>query len=937
MIRASRSTLFRFLSFSLIGLLGAAMLYSVFVLTRRDTAAQEKSPQLALNKNRGKQEPTKCPACKQVDDHYVNIPYFSESGGMTSTLSLNNNMKEATEVKITVLNGKGESFEASPVTLQAESITRLSLKDLTRDARGDFNSGNIQIFYRGPALGVTSQVSVVSTRQRVSFESMASETMMFASSKLNGIAWVPDDRTQASVALTNVASSTLTVTATGGRDPNKKVKPIKLDPRETRVIDLKEFIDVRRGSSASALIRLEHDGAPGALITTGFALNEKTGFSCGINFVDPATVKSSRLAGARLRFGKANDKEGFPSGATFRAPLVIANVSDVPTDARISVEYTVESGHNRVDLEPIMLAAREIKEIDLTREMEWRGVSGPVDNAGVDIIYSGAAGSVIGRLASVDASGDFCFEVPIKDPLSGVNRVGGSYPWRLDQGYTSILHLKNTIGETVYAMVQLRYAGGTYHLERIKLEPYQTVAVDIKQLRDAQQKDIRGGIMPKDLIGGKVVWFEEKIGSLIGRAEVTRLNAGVASSFSCGGYCPCPPNYGSSEFIPYSLLGPAGQYGNFTLLEMRSDPCDNTYGPYDRTNDALWSSSNPSVASIAGQGLVFCAAGGVCTITARFTAIRYEPQEGCLEEYFDVTPSGQAIVPVLSGPSSVTRGTPAGFTVENVQASMVSEWRFSDGTSTVNGPNGTLSWLGVMVTSGTISVKVTSDQSTTLMMNVTVNARANFAFAAAAAAEVSNGFNCAGSTITLPTPPTPQSKLGEFCLIQAFTFNTNTISGGPNMGYLYVTSASNSSGSTATTYSYVINPDLKNTGSAFYQAQCGNYHAQNNPNGFISGATLLSNTTHHEAGATQNSHYFNYKTAQDNSSNNLGVAAEMQVAPPGTAPNTFINNVTTILTNKRSTVLTAAQVEPCGVSDVRLDASCTFRGNINYPPYQACQ
>src|SRR5215211_4864157 len=126
--------------------------------------------------------------------------------------------------------------------------------------------------------------------------------------------------------------------------------------------------------------------------------------------------------------------------------------------------------------------------------MERRGVSGPVENAGVDVTYNGVAGSVIGRLTSLDASGDLCFEVPIKDPLSGMNRVGGSYPWRLDQGYTSVLQLKNTIGETVYALVQLRYAGGTYHLERLKLAPYQTVAVDIKQLRDSQQKDIRGGV-----------------------------------------------------------------------------------------------------------------------------------------------------------------------------------------------------------------------------------------------------------------------------------------------------------------------------------------------------------------------------------------------------------------------------------------------------------
>jgi hypothetical protein len=539
-------------------------------------------------------------------------------------------------------------LQLPPVKLPGEQITRLSLKDLTREARGDFGSGNIQIYYRGSAMGVTAQVSVASIKERLSFESMAAEAAMFASNKLNGIVWVPDDRTQANVALTNVASSVLTITATSGVDSNKKVKPIKLEPRETLVLDLKEFFDGRKATARAALVRLEHSGAPGDLLTTGFALNEKTGFASSLTFIDPATIKSTRLAGAHLRFGKAHEREGFPAGTTFRAPLVLANVGDVPTEARVSVDYTIAATANRVDLEPLTLAAQEVRELDLAKEMARRGLPGPVENAGVDINYSSVAGSVIGRLASFDASGDLSFEVPIKDPLSGMNRVGGSYPWRLDQGYTSVLQLKNTIGETVYALIQLRYARGTYHLERLKLAPYQTVAVDIKQLRDTQQKDIRGGVMPPDLITGKVVWYEEKIGSLIGRAEVTKLDAGIASSFSCGGNCPCAPNYSSSYLYPDSLIGPPDQSGNFILYEMRSDPCDNSFGPYNRTSDAFWSSSSSSVASIQGPGSIYCDNVGTCTITAQFTAYYYEAQELCLEYPSQVSPTGSVTVATVS-------------------------------------------------------------------------------------------------------------------------------------------------------------------------------------------------------------------------------------------------------------------------------------------------
>jgi len=71
----------------------------------------------------------------------------------------------------------------------------------------------------------------------------------------------------------------------------------------------------------------------------------------------------------------------------------------------------------------------------------------------------------------------------------------------------------------------------------------------------------------------------------------------------------------------------------------------------------------------------------------------------------------------------------------------------------------------------------------------------------------------------------------------------------------------------------VISPDLQNTSSAFYKAQCGNYNATTHPNGFISGSNLLTNTNRHESGTIQ-SHYENYVTAQNNPSNNLGTVAE---------------------------------------------------------------
>lgn len=103
-----------------------------------------------------------------------------------------------------------------------------------------------------------------------------------------------------------------------------------------------------------------------------------------------------------------------------------------------------------------------------------------------------------------------------------------------------------------------------------------------------------------------------------------------------------------------------------------------------------------------------------------------------------------------------------------------------------------------------------------------------------------------------------------------------------------------------------------------------------NPNGFISGANLQSNTIRHESGIVQ-SHYENYVVAQNSPANNLGVVAEATVEKTSLA--NFSTDLTNILTGKASAIKSAQMVEPCSVQQ---DANCTFQGNVNFAPYQSC-
>src|SRR5258708_14357848 len=58
------------------------------------------------------------PQMTMSEDHYINIPYFAESGGMNSTLTLNNNEHGAMTAIVTAFHQKGKQLAVSPMSLQ---------------------------------------------------------------------------------------------------------------------------------------------------------------------------------------------------------------------------------------------------------------------------------------------------------------------------------------------------------------------------------------------------------------------------------------------------------------------------------------------------------------------------------------------------------------------------------------------------------------------------------------------------------------------------------------------------------------------------------------------------------------------------------------------------------------------------------------------------
>jgi len=431
------------------------------------------------------------------------------------------------------------------------------------------------------------------------------------------------------VAVTNASDRPVSVSLNVGRVD----KTLDLSSRETRILRRADLILADRDDGTPTLIRLQHNGNPGDVLAVGGVTDKKTGYSSTLNFTDPDNSMSSELAGAEFRFGDASPKDNLPTGTRFRAPLVLANVGASPANAVVTVDYTVGGKTNNVEIGDVSLSAGEVKQIDLADRLASLGVAGPVDAAGVQIDYDAPPGSVIGRLTSVDSTGRYSFDVPIKDPNGDMYRSSGSYPWRIDGSYASRLYLKNVTSRSLYGMVLLRFDGGQYTLPRVHFDPYQTMAMDLRALIGDRRskKDLDGHSLPSNLTSGKVLWFEEEGYSLIGRLEIYDASRGMASTFSCYYPCTCNPDWNSPNGDTYNFASsytiPLGGATTIGTDQTRYDCNNSNLGTFNVTSSSTYSSGNSSIVSVSGSQLTGNAIGST-SITAT-TSTEYPNPPNC--------------------------------------------------------------------------------------------------------------------------------------------------------------------------------------------------------------------------------------------------------------------------------------------------------------------
>ncbi|HEX8071312.1 MAG TPA: hypothetical protein VF546_15255, partial [Pyrinomonadaceae bacterium] len=570
-----------------------------------------------------------CPACAApggAKTHLLAATYYSLRADLRATLMLNNKGPQPLDVQPTIFSLSGARRFVPAVTLPGNSFRELDLRALTGDDEA-FREGSVQVTYSGPDLMLGAQVYLSDAAHSLVFEEkLAEPAVQFASGRLESVWWLPTPRCAGRLVVSNTADAPLTVTARAdGTAPPPAPREFNLAAHETRVLDiLADLVGARGGALAqTGGVSLTHNGAGGALLARLYVEDAGRGYSSWARFTDPAKGKSVTYQGAGLRLGAV-------AGERLTPVVVARNVGTEASTITGRIPYTLADGSRGVvTLPALRLAPGAADTLELTAALARGLGERDVATAGLELEHTGAPGSVLLAAQSVSQSLNHVFQVPLWDLLAQRSATGG-YPWVVEGDTTTVVYIKNATDRPQQYVWQLNYAGadgapaGIYAPGLKTVAAGQTVALDLRALRDRQVPDGQGRTIPPAATHGQLQWSVRGPDSLalIGRAEQVDAAHATATSYACQNCCQ--NSFYDASCTPFEVTGFPGDTTTFVARE-RTQTC---YGQiteaYDIFDVFSWGVSNPAVASVDEYGFGTALAPGATWIQPRWYAYEWD-------------------------------------------------------------------------------------------------------------------------------------------------------------------------------------------------------------------------------------------------------------------------------------------------------------------------
>ncbi|MGH9764196.1 MAG: hypothetical protein ACREAC_25460, partial [Blastocatellia bacterium] len=263
--------------------------------------------------------------------------YWRSDSSFDSTLVMNNASSSDLTVQPTLYNLEGAALTVAEVKLPARQHVSVKISDWISASAGgsSFQQGSLILNYMsGNAADLGALLTVTDPIHSLSFDVPDEMPMSYMSSRLEGIWWLPTQRSDYSLVVSNMANTAVSMTLSGtaeAKHGGRASSGAELGPHQTRVFSLHDLAGAgllpAAGSRNAGGITVEHQGEPGSVLAYGMASQSDIGFSSHFPFEDPAMAMSTSLSAAHILVG-APDVAGLPNGAVFSANAILGNLSD---------------------------------------------------------------------------------------------------------------------------------------------------------------------------------------------------------------------------------------------------------------------------------------------------------------------------------------------------------------------------------------------------------------------------------------------------------------------------------------------------------------------------------------------------------------------------------------------------------------------------------
>src|SRR6266403_4698758 len=532
------------------------LLFFALILIHSTDSVESQAPagSTKLHRARISPSPPPLPPCLAPTLQTIYAPTVGVPEIANGRIVFNSRVDTVTDVQTTFYTEEGSAVTGPVVRVQPAEIRYVEIASLIpATQRWRVRWGGMSLSYSGKVFDIWAQITLLGALNSGSSDATFSVLNGRGSDTQQALWWMPRGG-RAVIALGN-SSDTSIHTQLDFSD--HEAQGVDIAPHATEYIRLHpggRNHSRRTDNGTGESVRLTTVGTDGSLKVAGLVLASDSRLVSSIRFYDTKSMVQQHLFATNMPL------------RGYEPHIMVSNTSDASVVAQPRFRPASGEGGAPVELPSLTLQPQEIIELDLNPLLAAAVGRNDLDNVSVEILNSGAPGSLIGGIFGTSQGTSETFELPLRD--SGINRTnGGAYPWRIDGDYTTVASITN-VGETTSRFVaQIYYQNGTYLFAPRDLALGETAFFDLKKIRDRQIPDANGEVLPRDVSIGQFRWHwfpSANPPHMIGRAAMVSASAGISASYSCMPNCGA---HGPQYLIDGNTTVFAGDYETMQTRE----------------------------------------------------------------------------------------------------------------------------------------------------------------------------------------------------------------------------------------------------------------------------------------------------------------------------------------------------------------------------------